>query len=196
MKTLLTTALILVTSASFAAKGSKADKASKQALHEALTVLGTYDKNGNKTIDGDEVAAVQKAFADAAGGSLKALDQNKDGKLDAEEIKNANPRKAVVAIVREIDADKNRKVDGAEVEALRKKLAADPKGPLANVDRNGNGKLDDDEIALMNERIGGAKGGKGKKSKKGSAAPASKPATDSPQAKEGESIKKAEEPAK
>lgn len=194
MKTLLTTALLLVTSASFAAKGDKADKAGKQALHEALTALQTYDKNGSKTIDGDEVAAVQKAFADAPGGSLKALDQNKDGKLDAEEIKNANPRKAVVAIVREIDADKNRKVEGAEVEALRKKFAAEPKGSLANVDRNGNGKLDDDEIAQMNERIGG---GKGKKSKKAApAAPATKPATDTAKPEEGETIKKAEEPAK
>lgn len=201
MKTLIITVLFLGTAAAFAAKGKKAEAADKKNLHAALTALEGFDKNGNKTIDGDEVAAVKKAFADAPTGALAALDKNKDGKLEDDEIKNANPRKAMVAIVREIDADKNRKVEGAEVDALKKKFEANPKGPLATVDHNSNGKLDDDEIAKLNERIAAhAKGGKGSK-KKGAAPAASSPtstnpATESPKPKEGETIKKAEEPAK
>ncbi len=48
--------------------------------------MATYDKNGNGTIDGDEVDAVKKAYAAAPNGALKQFDTNADGKLDDTEI--------------------------------------------------------------------------------------------------------------
>jgi Ca2+-binding EF-hand superfamily protein len=66
------------------AGGNKADKkAGKKAAKE---VMALYDKNGNGGIDGDEVAAVQKAYAAEPNGILKQFDTNADGKLDDTEI--------------------------------------------------------------------------------------------------------------
>ena len=87
-KTLFTTlcagllTVVLATPA-FAAKG--ANKEEKKAARQTnKSVLATYDKNSNGVIDGDEVEALRKAFETDA--SLKALDTNKDGKLDDTEI--------------------------------------------------------------------------------------------------------------
>jgi hypothetical protein len=71
-------ALALPASA-LAAKGAKVDKAARQAAHG-------YDANGNGSIDGDEVAAIQKAYEADKTGALKAFDTNNDGKLDATEV--------------------------------------------------------------------------------------------------------------
>lgn len=78
--TLGTVALTLPTAA-FAAKEKKGkvDKSARQAAHG-------YDANGNGSIDGDEVAAIQKAYEADKTGALKAFDTNNDGKLDAAEV--------------------------------------------------------------------------------------------------------------
>jgi hypothetical protein len=49
-------------------------------------LMAKYDVNHNGVIDGDEIAAVKKAFAEAPEGELKRFDANKDGKLDDTEI--------------------------------------------------------------------------------------------------------------
>ena len=64
--------------------GNKGDKkAGKKAAKETLAL---YDKNGNGTIDGDEIAAVQKAYTAEPNGILKQFDTNADGKLDDTEV--------------------------------------------------------------------------------------------------------------
>ena len=77
--TLAALALALPTAAFAGNKGAKVDKGARQAAHG-------YDANGNGTIDGDEVAAIQKAYEADKSGALKAFDTNSDGKLDATEV--------------------------------------------------------------------------------------------------------------
>ncbi len=78
----LCSAVLALPAASFAAKGEKR----KKGHREAMAAAKGYDANGNGTIDGDEVAAVQKAFEADKNGVLKAFDTNTDGTLDATEV--------------------------------------------------------------------------------------------------------------
>lgn len=50
-----------------------------------------YDTNKNGVIDGDEIAAVRKAFAAEPKGEFVAYDVNGDGKLSDEEIAGIKP---------------------------------------------------------------------------------------------------------
>src|SRR5436853_7920916 len=54
-------------------------------------IFAEFDTNKNGIIDGDEVAAVRKAFAADPKGQFAAYDLNKDGKLDDAEIANIKP---------------------------------------------------------------------------------------------------------
>jgi hypothetical protein len=78
--TLAAFALALPT-VSFAAKGDK-----KKGGKGAAAAARGYDANSNGKIDGDERAAVQKAFEADKNGALKGLDTNADGKLDDAEL--------------------------------------------------------------------------------------------------------------
>jgi hypothetical protein len=69
-----------------AAKGAK-DPAKKEAKQASKQALAQYDKNANGTIDeGDEAAALTKAFDADKTGPLKPLDLNADGKLESNEV--------------------------------------------------------------------------------------------------------------
>lgn len=78
--TLCALALVLPSTA-FAAKEKKGKR-----NKEALMAAKGYDANSNGAIDGDEVAAIQKAYEADKNGALKAFDTNTDGKLDATEV--------------------------------------------------------------------------------------------------------------
>jgi hypothetical protein len=54
-------------------------------------IFAEFDKNKNGVIDGDEVAAVRKAFAADPKGQFAAYDKNKDGQLDDAEIATIKP---------------------------------------------------------------------------------------------------------
>lgn len=54
-------------------------------------IFAEFDSNKNGVIDGDEIAAVRKAFAADTKGPLAAYDKNKDGKLDDAEIAAVKP---------------------------------------------------------------------------------------------------------
>ena len=56
-------------------------------------------------------------------------------------------------LIRAIDADRDHKLDGKEVEELKKQFNANPKGPLGRLDMNANGTLEADEIKTLNERM-------------------------------------------
>jgi len=66
------------------AAGNKGEK--KAGGKAAREVHSLYDKNGNGVIDGDEVEAVNKAYAAEPNGILKQYDTNADGKLDDTEL--------------------------------------------------------------------------------------------------------------
>jgi hypothetical protein len=54
-------------------------------------IFAEFDRNKNGVIDGDEVAAVRKAFAADPKGQFAAYDKNKDGRLDDAEIDAIKP---------------------------------------------------------------------------------------------------------
>ena len=80
--TLLLTLAALALALPTAALAGNKGKGNKEAMMAAKG----YDTNANGKIDGDEVAAVQKAFEADKNGALKAFDKNADGKLDDAEI--------------------------------------------------------------------------------------------------------------
>ena len=54
-------------------------------------IFTKYDINKNGVIDGDEIAAVRKAFAAEPKGEFATYDKNGDGKLDDTEIAAIKP---------------------------------------------------------------------------------------------------------
>lgn len=92
------------------------------------------------------------------------------------------------------DANKNGSIDADEYETIRKDFAADPKGALAKLDTNSDGKLSDDELAAFKPAPTKGKGDRvakkpNAKRKKGAAEPA-KPTETKPE----EPAKKPEDP--
>jgi hypothetical protein len=76
-------ALGMFTSASlFAASAGSGPKA---------RIFAEFDTNKNGVIDGEEIAAVRKAFAAAPKGQFASYDKNTDGKLDDAEIAAIKP---------------------------------------------------------------------------------------------------------
>ena len=77
---LLGSALLLGAAATtYAADGPKA------------RIFAKYDTNKNGVIDGDEIAAVRKAFAADPKGEFATYDKDHDGKLSDEEIASIKP---------------------------------------------------------------------------------------------------------
>lgn len=54
-------------------------------------IFAEFDQNKNGVIDGDEIAAVRRAFAAAPKGPFATYDKNADGKLDDAEIAAIKP---------------------------------------------------------------------------------------------------------
>ncbi len=90
----------------------------------------------------------------------------KGNKAAKGEAQAARPGK----VLKGLDKNSNRQIDGDEIEALKKQFTAEPKGPLARLDRNEDGKLGDKEIEALNARMAKrAEGKSGAKRKKKSA---------------------------
>jgi hypothetical protein len=62
-----------------------------QTLGPKGRIFAKYDTNKNGVIDGDEVAAVRKAFAADPKGEFAVYDKDHDGKLSDEEIASIKP---------------------------------------------------------------------------------------------------------
>ena len=84
---LAVTALLLAPAA-HAAKGDRKKAAANAEANAAL--LKKFDTNANGKIDGAEIEAVRKEFATTTDETLKALDQDHDGKLSDTEIAALN----------------------------------------------------------------------------------------------------------
>ena len=134
-----------------------------QAASELSEVLKPFDKNGNRQIDADELAAVQKAFS-----ALGKLDKNANGEIEQGEVAAAatpagrtrpdGVRARAAEGLKRVDTNGNHRIDPDEIATLEKMLANGKGEMLKKLDQNGNGKLEESEIARLNERLekGGA----------------------------------------
>lgn len=68
-----------------AAKGAKKEGKGDKAGRPGM-ILRKYDTNKNHVIDGDEIAALRKAYEANKTGPLKQFDTNNDGTIDDTEI--------------------------------------------------------------------------------------------------------------
>lgn len=86
-------AVALLAPAGVFAADKPADKsdASLAKLGPKARIFAKYDTNKNGVIDGDEVAAVRKAFAADPKGEFAVYDKDHDGKLSDEEIAAIKP---------------------------------------------------------------------------------------------------------
>lgn len=73
---------LLATTAPISASAAEGPKA---------RIFTKYDTNKNGVIDGDEIAAVRKAFSAEPKGEFATYDKNGDGKLDDTEIAAIKP---------------------------------------------------------------------------------------------------------
>ncbi|MCB1279607.1 hypothetical protein [Prosthecobacter sp.] len=143
----------LLPAAAFAAKDAKRPKKSA-APHDgvAAEVLKTFDKNGDRQIDADELPALQKAFT-----ALKSLDKNNNGEIELAEVEKPKPSAAgdrkerMLAGFQRIDKNGNHKIDADEVEGLQKMIAGGR--IMSRLDQNGNGKLEPNEVEMLNSRL-------------------------------------------
>ena len=86
-----TTRLLAVTAVSAALLFSATATAFAQSPGPKGRIFAKYDTNKNGVIDGDEIAAVRKAFEADPKGEFAAYDANHDGKLSDEEIASIKP---------------------------------------------------------------------------------------------------------
>lgn len=179
-------AAVLVPAITFTARDSKPRKRPGADAPPAVSETArSYDKNGNRQIDPDELAAMQKTFTE-----LRQLDKNGNGEIEASEV--APPKPAVasdrmaraMAGIAKVDKNGNKKIDDDEIEALQKALAGGR--IMQRLDQNGDGKLEAKEVARLNERL--AQGG----FRTRGARPESKTTTPAPSTQSSEKPKTAE----
>ena len=81
----------LGTALALASVGVPALSAASASPGPKARIFAEFDTNKNGVIDGDEVAAVRKAFAANPKGQFASYDKNADGKLDDAEIAAIKP---------------------------------------------------------------------------------------------------------
>lgn len=144
----------LLPALALAAPSDKARKrpAAQPASDGASAVLKPFDKNENRQIDADELAAMQKSYA-----ALRKLDRNSNGEIEQAEVDSlkapaTDDRKSrMLAGFKQVDKNGNHKIDPEEVAALQKMLSGGQM--LSRLDQNGNGKLEAGEIDRLNQRL-------------------------------------------
>jgi len=112
-----------------------------------------FDADHNHVIDSSELESLNRALAAAPSGPLATLDSNGDGKIEQAEVAALHLWSAGQKYPRQFDADHNLKIEGDEAIALRREFDLETKGPLRALDKNHNSKLDDAEIAELNDRL-------------------------------------------
>jgi hypothetical protein len=166
----LSVALLMFTSASLHAGPTIKDLAIAEAKK--------YDADGNGRIEGTEVGNLKTAFAKNPDGWLYIFDDNSNKTLDEIEIAQlrlpasapkpaptptapagaaakapAAPNPALkakaFAEAQKFDANRNGRIEGPEVSALRTAFAKQSKDTLSFFDANRNRSLDDYEVAKI-----------------------------------------------
>ncbi len=162
MKPTLRIFIILAALLPVLASAAQADKTQKKRPGAAPSgdmaeALKPFDKNGNQQIDGDELAALQKTF-----GVLRKLDKNTNGEIEQSEVAQPKPspastgkgtRNHAFAGIQKADKNGNHKIDADEIEGLQKLLVESGAKIMAKLDQNKNGKLEESEVAMLNDRI-------------------------------------------
>lgn len=119
---------ISLPSLALAAKGGRAQsRPARQSAGDLAEVLKPFDKNGNHQIDADELVAVQKAFS-----ALGKLDKNANGEIEQSEVASAS--------------------SPTRPGAPGGRLARAAEG-LKRVDKNGNRRIDPDEIPQLEKML-------------------------------------------
>ncbi|HMJ89850.1 MAG TPA: PQQ-binding-like beta-propeller repeat protein, partial [Candidatus Acidoferrum sp.] len=124
---------------------SRAPSGNRPNAIETVPVLSTLDKDQNKEISADELAAAPTA--------LPKLDKNQDGKLSEDELSPAREGQAggerrrrgpgmmrMVKALSALDADESGAIEQSEI---KNAVAA-----LKKLDENSDGKLTDDEVGM------------------------------------------------
>ena len=83
-------AIFALPSFAYAGRG-KTSKGSRKG-QRPVQVVRSYDKNSDGQIEGDEVEALKKGFADDPKGPLAVLDKNNNATLEDDEISAVNAR--------------------------------------------------------------------------------------------------------
>ena len=86
-----TPALFIIAAVAAAVAISPRTAFAAAGLGPKARIFAEFDANKNGVIDGDEAAAVRKAFAADPKGQFATYDKNKDGKLDDAEIAAIKP---------------------------------------------------------------------------------------------------------
>lgn len=115
-------------------------------------VLQPFDKNGNHQIDAEELPALQQAYT-----TLKNLDKNANGELELTEVET--PKSPAMGgrrgrmLAGFKEVDKNGNHKiDADEVANLEKKLAGRK-IMTRLDHNSNGKIDADELAQLNQRL-------------------------------------------
>lgn len=116
-------------------------------------VIKLFDKNGDHQIDADELPALQKAF-----GVLKSLDKNNNGEIELAEVERPKPSATDDRRARMLAGFKQVDKNGdhkidADEVEGLQKMIAGGR-IMKHLDQNGNGKLDPNEVETLNSRIG------------------------------------------
>jgi hypothetical protein len=147
-------ALALTVLGSITALAGERSAANSQTTdRSAVRALRPFDKDRSRSIDADELASLNESYAAAPTGPLATLDADNDGHIDAAEIASLSLGPPSVKGLKKFDQDGNFRLEAEEVETLRQQFASAPTGPLRAWDRNADSRLDDDEIAKINERL-------------------------------------------
>lgn len=94
------------------------------ALGPKARIFAEFDTNKNGVIDGDEIAAVRRAFAADQKGQFAGYDLNHDGKLDDTEIARIKPPGA--------KKDGEKKEKGGKKKSEERKADAVEKSPASD----------------------------------------------------------------
>lgn len=151
----LAVAAALLPGLTFAAKNGKSGgKHGAHGHHGGASVeaLNSYDKNANHRIDADELPLLQKAFS-----AMRSLDKNADGQINTSEAASAsgdNGRgKRGHSHGQFRKADKNGNRKIDSDEVAELQKSLAGSPTLSRLDRNKNGKLDDNEVDRVNKRM-------------------------------------------
>jgi Ca2+-binding EF-hand superfamily protein len=175
----LVAAAALLPVLAFAAKDGKVrKKPGNTSGPSAMEALKPFDKDANHQIDAAEREILQKAFS-----AMREADKNHDGMIDETEVASLKSTAAVRTRERRgggfAKADKNGNRKIDTDEVEQLEKAIAGSPFMTKLDKSGNGKLEADELDRVNQRLGS--GRERKKTPSGATPPPEKAPATSPE---------------